>query len=1692
MVFKMNESNLEVIKMLQKDDLHRHIVFIDSAVDDYPSLVKGVVSGVEVIVLTPTLNGVTQISEVLADRLDIATVHIVSHGSPGCLYLGNTQLSLDTLKCYVTQLQTWFSSLLPQAIAPSLLLYGCNVAAGDAGEEFVERLQQLTGTNIAASAGRIGNAAKGGNWHLERHLGDICTDSAFVHELMESYSGVLASINGIWIAQGPAPAISTSGNLKNVGPDSYSTQKPYTQPDGNPDSQITGAIHTVLAAPNDANILYVGAVNGGIWRTDNAKNPNPTWTALTDNLPSLSIGAMEFDPTDPIHKTIVAGIGRFSSFNRVGGPLTGLLLTTDGGNSFTQITDPLFQGKSISGVAKRGDTILAASNSGGLFRSKDNGATWDTVLNLGAVFDLVGDPSDPKRFYAAVQGQGIFLSADSGEKWEKVSDNNADLQTAITTVNNSNTEMAVSDGRIYVAVLRGGQPVQIAYSDSQGDKWILVDAPPVNLGGQGDIHFSVAVDPKNKDIVYIGGDTKADGAGNLVRRNVSSETQWTSLTSSSAPHVDSREMTFDADGKLIDVDDGGIYRRDNPSGNGDWFSVNGDLQLTEMLDIAYNPVSKTIISANQDNNVTGQTSQNSPLWIAGSSGDYGEVEVDSFTRSDKNQSIIYSYFQRGISDENNNPVSIEVDKMGKAVTDFSFINSPRLTGSGFVGRAINYLTPIALNNLAPPAGESTRLLLAGGFTSGLENGTVFETTNVGIVTQANIDQGLQAIDWTSIPIARGAGFTQVNDKAIAYGGNKDGEPNRDALYVGSENQVFVRKEAGGTLNPTPALPNGAALIVDLALDIDNWTTAFAIDNNQVFYTNTAGGTKDIKDSWTDITGGLNNLLDFGSGNFLQSIEFIPASTPDALDAVVAGTNKGIFGAFSNSWKNNGDWFKLGTELPNAPVYGLDYDPKDNLLVAGTLGRGAWKLPDISNLLKSSPLPKELIVDTLVDENDGDLSPGDVSLREAINFAQSGGMINFASSLLGGTIALNLGQLAIDKKLTINGLGADKLTVSGNNASRIFQIENSAIAEINGLTIQNGNADGNGGGIQIASGSTVNINNSSIFDNKAVGSGGGIFLGNNSTLKVINSIISRNETPEDGGGIASNPGAGVKGTQSIVLNNVTVSENTAGEAGGGIEHERGDLLEVRDSTISGNTAKNRDGGGIENDRSILMLINSTLSGNRVEAANEDGGGVENDGGTASIINSTISGNQTDRFGGGIDNKGGALTVTSSTISGNKAREGGGINNRDAGTSTLGNSIVAGNIAANPSTAEVAILSKGASTSKGFNLVGQNNETGGFPKIDSDITLTGAIDTAIAPLANNGGSTQTHALISGSPAVNAGNNDNLPSDTFDLDGDSDTNEPLPLDQRGQPRIIGSKVDIGAFEVSLPTGSGGRKTFSINRGDRKTIADFGGIGTGSKLSAAVLAEVDTLKFVGTGLTARNLLLIQNGADLELTFEGDANTRVILQDFALENLENLTRATGGNILFNGQNSIKDSFDVVNADFKQPKIFNRNTVTFLNDLSNDILGFDNSNDVINGQDGDDIIDGLSGDDLLRGGEGKDFLLGGTGADIFVGGFGDDFLDLGVNRGKDTVVYRSGDGSDTVRNFNRGKGGDLLDFQNIPAIDVVVNGNSTLFRLSDGIKGNGEFGTGDPFLRLSGTTGFTAANLNQNLAAGDTTQFLFT
>src|SRR4051794_7470698 len=163
-----------------------------------------------------------------------------------------------------------------------------------------------------------------------------------------------------WIAEGPAPNI--DAQVENLPPN----------------NSVAGAIQVVVPHPSNASVLYVGAVNGGIWRTTNATAASPAWTPLTDFQPSLSIGAMARDLGDTTGNTLVAGFGNFSSFFQDGGPRAGLLLTRNASATtpaFTVLAGqvdpssgrPILEGQNISAVTIRGNTILAGSNFTSLF-----------------------------------------------------------------------------------------------------------------------------------------------------------------------------------------------------------------------------------------------------------------------------------------------------------------------------------------------------------------------------------------------------------------------------------------------------------------------------------------------------------------------------------------------------------------------------------------------------------------------------------------------------------------------------------------------------------------------------------------------------------------------------------------------------------------------------------------------------------------------------------------------------------------------------------------------------------------------------------------------------------------------------------------------------------------------------------------------------------------------------------------------------------------------------------------------------------------------------------------------------------------------------------------------------------------------------------------------------------------------------
>lgn len=176
------------------------IVFIDSGVQDYQSLINAISPNAEIVILDADRDGIEQITEFLEGQTDVSSIHVISHGEPGKVLLGNAELSLDTLNQYTSQLNNWANALNQDT---DFLLYGCDVGSTEAGLIFIQRLAELTGADIAASTDTTGAAYLGGDWDLEVQAGDITTPLAINAEGLATYD--------YFLAPNQAPVISASG-----------------------------------------------------------------------------------------------------------------------------------------------------------------------------------------------------------------------------------------------------------------------------------------------------------------------------------------------------------------------------------------------------------------------------------------------------------------------------------------------------------------------------------------------------------------------------------------------------------------------------------------------------------------------------------------------------------------------------------------------------------------------------------------------------------------------------------------------------------------------------------------------------------------------------------------------------------------------------------------------------------------------------------------------------------------------------------------------------------------------------------------------------------------------------------------------------------------------------------------------------------------------------------------------------------------------------------------------------------------------------------------------------------------------------------------------------------------------------------------------------------------------------------------
>ncbi|MGB5441572.1 MAG: DUF4347 domain-containing protein, partial [Gammaproteobacteria bacterium] len=178
------------------DSTSTELVFVDAGVADYDRLLADLVAQnnaehrIEVYVLDGKRDGIEQITEVLGAYSDLDAVHIISHGNNGSIELGDSTLDSASLQAGASLIEGWGAALSAEA---DLLIYGCNLAANEAGESLVNDLGRLTGADVAASDDLTGSAALGGDWVLEYQTGQVETGIAVSQEVMESWSNVMVA-----------------------------------------------------------------------------------------------------------------------------------------------------------------------------------------------------------------------------------------------------------------------------------------------------------------------------------------------------------------------------------------------------------------------------------------------------------------------------------------------------------------------------------------------------------------------------------------------------------------------------------------------------------------------------------------------------------------------------------------------------------------------------------------------------------------------------------------------------------------------------------------------------------------------------------------------------------------------------------------------------------------------------------------------------------------------------------------------------------------------------------------------------------------------------------------------------------------------------------------------------------------------------------------------------------------------------------------------------------------------------------------------------------------------------------------------------------------------------------------------------------------------------------------------------------
>jgi hypothetical protein len=706
-----------------------------------------------------------------------------------------------------------------------------------------------------------------------------------------------------WTAEGPAPI--SNGQVPGNG-------------------AVSGRIAAIAPHPTDPKTIYVGAAGGGVWKTTDA---GTSWTPLSDPQDTLVTGALAVAPSSPT--TLYAGTGEACNSpdncfygrgvlkSRNAGGAWKLYPGNPSQNEFDRRTiaklavDPTDANVVYAAVGAHGTNSPACGGTGqpscntGIWKSSNGGRTWTntsaSITTTDDFTDVALDPSSPQTLYGAVGAKkgattnGLYKSADGGASWNPVG---GGLPSG-TSVGKTRVAVAPSNPQVlYVAITGSAQAgsakdklLLMAKSSDGGASWTSLPNTPDYMDGVGFYASALAVDPTNANVVYAGSEK--------IFQTTDGGATWKEITAGAngnGVHADHQAFAFDANGKLLDGNDGGVWRLDNANPTSiQWTDLNTNLQITQFVGIALDPVKPVntgdpavAYGGSQDNGAEKFTG--SASWTHIADGDGGFVRVDP-----SSPQTVYHTFQYPLD----TPKFLQRSDDG-GTTWLDKTNGINQSDPG------HFYIPYVMDPSNP-----ARLILG--------TNRVYETTNRGD-------------SWTAISAPNAFGWTTaqpIDSLEVAPGDPK-------TIYATAAGKLFETSDGGINWNDRSIL-SASDHVNDLLVDPLNKNTVYAVRDQfdaggsagHVFRTTTGGN------FWSDVSGNLPDLP-------VHALALDPRSTVDTPPTLYIGTDKGVF--FSTNFTSGSPtWQVFQTGLPNVQVRELAIDLDHNVLAAGTFGRGLWEI-----------------------------------------------------------------------------------------------------------------------------------------------------------------------------------------------------------------------------------------------------------------------------------------------------------------------------------------------------------------------------------------------------------------------------------------------------------------------------------------------------------------------------------------------------------------------------------------------------------------------------------------------------------------------------------------------------------------------------------------------------------------------------